>query len=270
VASRAWVDVSGDGKADFCRIRGTANFTDAFASCALSTGTGFAADINSASLDWGFSAGRAWTDFNGDGKADYCRVSGTTNHTTAFVSCTVSTGTGFSATFQSDSLDWGAGSDRSWADVNGDKKSDFCRRIGSSADSHVACTLSTGTGFGATIVSGVLDWGQVGSRTWADANGDGNADYCRITGAANHTDAPVTCTPSTGTGFGVDISSGNIDWGYPAGRAWADVNGDGKTDFCRRVGDTNQVRSRVSCTTSAGGSFSGDILSDVLDWGYPN
>jgi hypothetical protein len=267
VAGRTWVDMTGDGRADYCRIRGTANFTDAVVSCTPSTGTGFGADITSANMDWGFSAGRAFTDFDGDGRADYCRVSGSANHTAAFVSCTVSTGTGFGATYRSATLDWGAGPDRAWADVNGDGRADYCRRVGTASDSHVSCTLSTGTGFGATIVSGALDWGKVGSRTWVDANGDGRADYCRVVGAVNHTDARMTCTTSTGTGFGTDVSSANTDWGYPVGRAWADVDGDGRADACRRVGDT-RVAGRVLCTTSTGGTFSGNLLSEVLDWGH--
>ncbi|MEV6287496.1 hypothetical protein [Kribbella sp. NPDC051770] len=261
---RTWVDVTGDGKADYCRVRGDTNHTNAFVSCAPSTGAGFGADVNSGNLDWGFHAGRAFTDFDGDGKADYCRIVGTANHTAAYASCTVSTGTGFGTTYRSAPLDWGFGADRVWADVNGDQKSDFCRRVGSPTNSHVSCTLSTGTGFGATI-SAPVDWGKTGTRAWVDATGDGKADFCRIVGTANHTDARITCTPSTGTGFGAAISSGNTDWGTPSGRAWADFNADGKADFCRRVGSD-----KLYCTTSTGQSFTGNHLSAAVDWGHLN
>ena len=264
---RTWADVNGDGKADYCRVRGETNHAGGLVSCTPSTGTGFGNDINSTGpLDWGFAAGRAFTDFNGDGKADYCRVVGTENHTKAHVSCTVSNGGDFGQTYISGPTDWGFGADRAWADVNGDKKSDYCRRVGSSAEPRVACTLSTGTGFGTTIVSPLVDWGQAGSRTWTDVNGDGKADFCRVRGNTNHTDAFLSCTPFTGTGFGNDINSNNIDWGFHTGRAWADINGDGKTDYCRRVGGSTNG-DRLSCTPSTGGTFGNSHVSGVIDWG---
>ncbi|WP_441218966.1 FG-GAP repeat domain-containing protein [Phytohabitans sp. LJ34] len=264
---RAWADVNGDGRADYCRVRGTTNHTNAFVSCTPSTGTGFGADINSSSLDWGFPAGRAFTDFNGDGKADYCRVVGTANHTAAHVACTVSNGGDFGATYVSPATDWGFSSDRVWADVNGDKKSDYCRRVGSMAEPRMACTPSTGTGFGPTFVSGLADWGQPGSRTWNDVNGDGKADFCRVRGTANHTDSLVSCLLSTGTGFGAEVNSATtLDWGFHTGRGWADVNGDGRTDYCRRVGGSVND-TRVSCSASTGGGFASSVVSGVLEWG---
>ncbi|MEO3818449.1 VCBS repeat-containing protein [Plantactinospora sp. B24E8] len=266
---RSWADVNGDGRADFCRVRGGTNHTDAFVSCTPSTGTGFGGDINSANLDWGAAAGRAFTDFNGDGKADFCRVVGTANHTAAYVTCTVSTGGSFGASFTSQPTDWGFGSDRVWADVNGDHKSDYCRRVGSIAEPRMACTLSTGTGFGATVVSGLADWGQPGSRTWSDVNADGRADFCRVRGTANHSDAGLSCLLSTGTGFGAEVTSGNIDWGFHTGRGWADVNGDGRADYCRRVGGS-VTDTRVSCSVSTGGGFAASFVSGVLEWGRPD
>jgi hypothetical protein len=123
--------------------------------------------------------------------------------------------------------------------------------------------LSPGTGFGVSITSSVLDWGHV--PAWADVNGDGRADYCRRVGDVNLQSSRVSCTLSTGTGFGATITSGVLDWGrFPA---WADVNGDGKADYCRRVGDVNLQSSRVSCTLSTGTGFGATITSGVLDWG---
>ncbi|MFC7532986.1 hypothetical protein [Actinoplanes sp. GCM10030250] len=266
-AGRAWADVNGDSRADYCRVRGSTNHTDSLVSCTPSTGTGFGNDINSFALDWGAAAGRAFTDFNGDGKADYCRVVGTANHTAAYVSCTVSNGGAFGATFVSSALDWGFGADRVWTDVNSDMKSDYCRRVGSTAEPRIACTLSTGTGFGATVISPLAQWGQPGSRTWTDVSGDGRADFCRVLGTANHTDSFLSCLLSTGTGFGAEVRSATtIDWGFHVGRGWADVNGDGRTDYCRRVGGS-VTDTRVSCSASTGGGFAASVVSGVLDWG---
>ncbi|MGB9365716.1 MAG: VCBS repeat-containing protein, partial [Xanthobacteraceae bacterium] len=91
---RFMADVNGDGKADYCRFVG--NAPNIFLSCALSTGTGFGQyDVNG---QQGFDAGyanmpRFMADVNGDGKADYCRFVG--NAPNIFLSCALSTGTGF-------------------------------------------------------------------------------------------------------------------------------------------------------------------------------
>ncbi|MEV4315609.1 cutinase family protein [Actinocrispum sp. NPDC049592] len=268
---RAWVDFNGDGKADYCRRAGITNGTDSRVVCTLSAGGAFGASITSPVTDWGYAAGRAWVDANGDGKADFCRVVGVTNGTDSRVACTLSAGGAFGATITSPVIDWGFPEGRIWADFNGDGKADFCRRAGgpvNGTDSRVVCTLSTGGGFGASVGSDVLDWGYAAGWDWKDMNGDGKADYCRVVGMTNGANSRVACTLSTGTAFGTTITSDVIDWGYPDGRAWADADGDGKADFCRRVGVTNGTDSRVSCTLSAGGAFGQTIASPVVDWGY--
>ena len=88
-----------------------------------------------------------------------------------------------------------------------------------------------GSGFGATYSSTTaVDPGYSAGRVWADATGDGKADYCRVVGV---TDKYLNCTPSTGTGFGATFGSGPVDAGYDVGRAWADATGDGRVDYCR-------------------------------------
>ncbi|HEY2669076.1 MAG TPA: hypothetical protein VGJ07_01730 [Rugosimonospora sp.] len=246
----AWADVNGDGRADYCRRVSDVNLQSSRVSCTLSTGTGFGATITSGIVDWGYDSGRAWVDANADGKADYCRRVGNVNLQSSRVSCTLSTGTGFGATITSGIVDWGHVP--AWADANGDGRADYCRRVGNVnlQSSRVSCTLSTGTGFGATITSSVLDWGYEAGTAWADANGDGKADYCRPVGSVNLQSSYVQCTLSTGTGFGATITSNVLDWGHETGRAWVDVNADGKADYCRRVGDVNLRSSRVRCTLS--------------------
>jgi pimeloyl-ACP methyl ester carboxylesterase len=77
------------------------------------------------------------------------------------------------------------------------------------------------------------------------------------------------CSPSTGTGFGGDVNSvGALDWGHATGRGWTDANGDGRSDYCRRVGTTNHESSHVACTMSRGGDFTTTVVSGVTDWGY--
>jgi YD repeat-containing protein len=260
-ATRVWVDVNGDGRADFCRLVGGSGNTRV--KCLLSTANGFGEDRLSPIIDWGFPEGRAWVDVNGDGRADYCRVVG--GGSNQRVQCLLSTSDGFGEEIQSPVIDWGFPVDRSWVDVNGDGRADYCRVVGGGDNQRVRCLLSTGTGFGQDILSPVIDWGFQGTRAWVDVNGDGKADFCRLVGGDGN--SHVSCLLFTGVGFGADILSPNIDWGFPEGRAWVDVNGDGKSDYCRVVGGgSNQ---RIRCLLSTGHGFGADVLSPILDWGFP-
>lgn len=232
-------DATGDGRADYCRVALLRVI------CSAWTATGFGAGFT-AVVDPGAEAGRAWVDYNADGKADFCRVAGPA------LLCTVSTGSGFGATYGSLTDDPGYDTGRTWTDVNGDSRADFCRRVGLRTDARVRCTLATATGFGAELTSGTVDWGADEGAAWVDFDGDGDRDFCRPTGttAAN---ARVACTLSTPTGFGVTIASDPLDVGDTTGRDWVDHNGDGKADYCRRVG--SGADRRVACTTSLGTGF---------------
>ena len=241
-AGRAWVDVTGDGRADYCRVVGS---WDKRLMCTTSADDGFVSSFTSGVEDPGWDAGRAWVDFNGDKLADYCRVVGSS---TKFFQCTVSTGSGFGRTFTSAPLDPGYDAYRRWTDFNGDGKADFCRTITFWGD-RLRCSLSTGTGSGGEVTSAALDRGYVDSVAWADVNGDAKADYCREIGS----DYTVLCTLSTGGGFGQDLrhrpgSSTPARIGWTVG--WVDFNGDAMADYCRIT-----VSEEIMCTVSAGNGF---------------
>ncbi|GAA1756542.1 hypothetical protein GCM10009681_29620 [Luedemannella helvata] len=247
-AGQGWVDFNADGRADYCRL------TDAPV-CTLSTGTGFGQSWSGPGLDLGYTAGRAWTDFNGDGRADYCRVVGGVYQS---VQCTISTADGFGATYGSNTIDAGYDAGRAWVDINNDNRADYCRVVGGY---QLACLRSTGAGFEPTsITSGSIDPGYDAGRTWTDINNDNRADYCRIVGGSNKY---AQCTPSTGTGFGLAVSSNALDPGYDDSRRWADINNDKRADFCRIVGLWSYS---ITCTVSNGASF-GSTYSSGLDTG---
>lgn len=234
-------DVNGDGKKDYCRL------TADRALCSSAESSGFGPGFSSAPLDIGAADGRAFVDQNGDGKADFCRVIGST------LACTLSTGTGFSSTISSPALDVGYPAARTWADINGDGRADYCRRVGGGeAATQMSCTLSGPTGFESTIGSGPIEWGTVAGTAWVDFNGDGNRDFCRPV-VASATNQQLFCTLWTPSGFGQTIVSGPTDVGYETDRAWVDHNGDGKIDYCRRVG--GGADPGISCTTSLGTAF---------------
>ncbi|HEX6705225.1 MAG TPA: Ig-like domain-containing protein [Albitalea sp.] len=132
--SRAWVDVNGDGKTDFCRVvvPGTGG---RFATCTLSTGSGFGETIASGQVDAPIASGTLpaqwWMDINGDGKTDYC-----TNAATGSIQCVVSRGMAFSNVI---SLASGA-----LTDVGGSRPGACSSLIGGSG-LYARCLTATGT-----------------------------------------------------------------------------------------------------------------------------
>jgi hypothetical protein len=154
---RAKVDFNGDGNLDLCRVIGS-GYPNSYVICSLSSGPALeqmyaGADVQSASIDWGYPAGRAWIDFNGDKRADYCRiVGGSENGFKA--KCLLSTGTAFGSEIMSDAIDPGFEDTRLWKDVNNDGKVDFCRKVGNNRE-FIRCTMSAGTAFGQEITDTV-------------------------------------------------------------------------------------------------------------------
>lgn len=130
-------DFNGDGSLDFCQISTRSGFTGI--TCRLA---GTNQVIQSGNLDLGYPEGRAFVDFDGDRKQDYCRVVGN-GFPNSYVTCTLSEGKAFGATLVSPSLDWGYPETRQWRDANGDGRADFCRVIGNYRET-MACTFSQG------------------------------------------------------------------------------------------------------------------------------
>lgn len=181
-----WVDITGDGILSLCYVDLTG------AHCRQWGPSGFAAEKATGAVPIGDAIGKglAWVDVNGDGLADFCRVVSATDNvddTPGSLLCTLSTGVGFGDTVAVTNLQVGYArsaaidTSRMWPDVNGDGKADFCRVRGwvtgtPSANAYLECTLSTGSGFGATFQAPVGAWDRHGSVV--DATGDGNADLC--------------------------------------------------------------------------------------------
>jgi RHS repeat-associated protein len=172
--------------------------------------------------------------------------------------------------------DWGYADRRWWVDFNGDGKTDYCRAVGNSwgNGSYLGCSLSTGTGLSGefTVQVPVSDWGYSDRRWWVDFNGDGKTDYCRAVGNSSGNGSYLGCSLSTGTGLSVEftVQAPVSDWGYYDRRWWVDVNGDGKPDYCRAVGNSWGNGSYLRCSLSTGTGLSGEftVQVPVSDWGY--
>src|SRR5215212_6838466 len=115
-----------------------------------------------------------------------------------------------------------------------------------------------------------LDIGYPAGQAFVDFDADFCLEYCRVVGAKNHESSFVSCSFFSGVQAGQTNMSYVLDWGYPAGRAWVDLDGDWKYDFCRVVGNVNGQSSRVSCAFSTGVNLEPvQVVSEVIDWGYP-
>ncbi len=124
-------------------------------------------------------------DFNGDGKADYCRAVGNSGGANSWLGCSLSNGSGFGGEYQvmAPIADWGYGDKRFLIDYNGDGKIDYCRSVG--AGDTLACSLSNGATFGGEyeVMKPIADWGPADRRWFADFNGDKRADLVRASSA---------------------------------------------------------------------------------------
>ncbi|MEM7248760.1 MAG: VCBS repeat-containing protein [Acidobacteriota bacterium] len=241
---RDWIDADGDGRDDFVRVIGS-NHGQGRVAITLAKPGGFGTTYTSEPVDVGFHEGRAWTDVDGDGKADYARVV-EKNWDTGRVAYTPFTGTGssggFGETVSSGPLDVGFHEGRAWTDVDGDGKADYARVVVRNWDlGNTAVNLSTGSGFGPTLQHADIDPGFFEGRAWADVNGDGKSEYCRITRNGGDRGRVSAASPLSK----IDHWSLPIDTGDGATRAWADVDGDGDADACRVVDG-----SRVACLLS--------------------
>jgi hypothetical protein len=264
---RAMADVSGDGRADFCR------FTGDFLTCGVSNGKTFTDTVRSQSglplgVDGTF---RGMADVNGDGRADFCRIIDDSQGRR--LSCATSSGSSFgSFDVESDAgYDIGLGSLRTLADVDGDGLADYCRVMGNRQNRRVSCGRSNGSRFGsndvqsATGIDAPAGSNRVYFRTMADVNGDKKADYCAI--YEEHRHDVLRCQLSTGTDFNGGLlrstPTQRFDLGNGGFRALVDVNGDGRADFCRTIAPSN----RVVCSLSTPAGFGNDdVVTGTLPY----
>ncbi|WP_157816691.1 hypothetical protein [Nostoc flagelliforme] len=264
---RFLADVNADKRADYCRFVGDS--PNIFLSCNLATPSGFSInqyEFNSIrGIDQGYeNLPRFLADVNADNRADYCRFVGDSPN--IFLSCNLATVSGFSINqYEFNSI---RGIDQGYenlprflADVNADKRADYCRFVGNSPNVLLSCNLATASGF--SIINqyefnsiGGIDQGYGNlPRFLADVSADNRADYCRFVG-----DSPnifLSCNFATASGFSINQYEFNsirgIDQGYEnLPRFLADVNADNRADYCRFVGDSPNVFLSCNLATPSG------------------
>lgn len=166
---------------------------------------------------------------------------------------------------------------RSWVDFNNDGRDDYCHIAGADGE-RLECYPSKGTSFGLKQVFGVPASKDPSSVHWADVNGDGQIDLCRVTGSPQATvpypnySGTVVC--AKGPTFAQTVSASiPLRWtqlysqgggGYSTTQhygliTWrdlylADVNADGKSDACY-VHENSSGSRELRCLLSNGSGF---------------
>ena len=187
-----WVNnLLGNGMPGFCISTPTQSIRNQpvfDVGCMVSTGSGFAARLYASVSDSPKPGSQRWVDVLGDGTKAFCWES--SDH--PVVSCLPvdKDAQHFETPINSGQVQVGSyGQDETWwADVNGDGKADYCRAVVDDDENHITCTLMGQFGFGATFSTPPLKLGYEGTGAMVDIDGDGYADFCRLTKASNPAD----------------------------------------------------------------------------------
>jgi hypothetical protein len=188
---RAFVDVSGDGIADYCRFRGAPN--NRYITCDIAGAAGYVSVLNSyTGVYLGDSAlPRAFVDVNGDGRADFCRLRPADSNANSQIVCDLATASGFAKeAVQSFTVDVGYGdAPRLFGDVDGDGRADFCRFRGDPSNRKIQCNVANtaGEAFKVELFSYAGISPGLGDKpaSLIDVNKDGKADFCHFRSVNN-------------------------------------------------------------------------------------
>lgn len=276
--STSWVDVSGDGRTDYCYLYGTdgdhigCHFAQPDGSYPATPSLQQFIERTSNGLMW-------WADVDGDGRPDLCRADAATRQ---FTSAYAGTKTGHVVWCRTAASSFTQGPTSTYAihennpyapwsrlmfaDVNGDRITDLCQVTITVADQYgqVRCRLGSSTGFGDYSAK----WTSMSIRlgnparpsTLVDVNGDGFPDFCRVPD-----DSTLKCLLGSEDGFTTtDITSAVLDAGYVQGAEFVDGNADGMTDYCRITGPAGRYQLRCTLSNGVGWDSSGDRVSPVI------
>lgn len=302
--SRAWVDIDGDGRDDFCFLTG---LYEKDLKCRLNK-IGGGVTVTFADLWQGRYADTGgslrWVDTNGDGTVDVCRevalpsprlvcrIGPAFNGPAIEVPWTITTierlcpagvtcggdNNGYIYQFVPGVAIVGNVPDFHLADVNGDGIPDLCYLYQvSEVVKDLRCRIATvstdrqNVTYQAESSVWTLPNVATGADGWPqgffDFNADGLADYCRVLPGGQ-----LRCTLSLAAGFlPAEVSSqGNVSVQWHEGAAFVDINGDGNVDFCRLVGSAAAPYLRCTLSNGKGWEFGGvdgntrELLSGTL------
>lgn len=247
-----FADFNGDARMDFAYRKDDKKELRVM----LSAGTGFETDTS-----WGYfnksadpqEPNQAYADFNGDGMADFAYRM---DHYRRW-KVKLSNGSSFGPEIKWGDYDYGIHEDEdghrlyTFADFNGDGRTDFAYRRRGTKEIRVLLTKKTGDGFEPDTRWGEFEYEVADDPlkfAFADFNGDGKADF--MYRRDNSRELHVLLSRPDEDGF----QDGDYIWGeYEYDHAadaprfgFADFNGDGRSDFLYRVRGTLELRVLLS------------------------
>ncbi len=208
---------------------------------------------------WGFA------DVNGDGNSDYYYISSGA----VYIRLASSDGTyGSVITTDLGGLGWDTVGAFGFADITGDAREDFYY-VG--ADRIWVRPALSGAGnegkFGSNVITsfeGGKNWDTPGQWGFVDIDGDGKKDYYYM----ESSQISVKRGTATGSLTSTQVTAfGSGGWNNPGHWGFADVNGDGKSDYYYL--DNQNTNHRVIIKLGLGnGSFGGDLQTTLEGGGW--
>lgn len=161
---------------------------------------------------------------------------------------------GWGGNWASGPMDWGFAAGRGWVDMFGTGRAGFCRQVGSPGNYRLVCNGSTGSGLTTAVASQPMPINPDVGGSYADINGDGMLDFCAVS-ASYGSGQSVSCYLGPISTWMSVYTTSNIDIGFADGRAFVDVDGDGRADLCRITGTNYAGSSYLRCRLSDGNTF---------------
>ncbi len=222
-----FADVNGDGKVDWIRVAQGSND----ARVGLSNGDGSFSMWTWQSTNIGSMNGyqHFFADVNGDGRADWIQVSRATNE--AWVGLSNGDGSFTTWTWYSPNIMSMNTAQHFFADVNGDGRADWIQVARGSNDARVALSNGDGTFTTWSWSTSTISSVNSAQHFFADVDGDGKADWIQVAQGSN--DGRVGLSNGDGS-FATNPwtwQSTSIGAANSFNHYFADVNGDGKSDW---------------------------------------
>ncbi len=268
-------DINGDGYTDFCQLvynwTQLECYTTSVKNRKISIDYAFTSDagLPVGYIDGGWSGYRWLVDVNGDGRADFCRIVGSSKYALA---CLLMGDGGLTAYVYLGALpSYPIDAALYWFDSNGDGYPDlhgfFTNGDGVSQMVRMLNSGPKGTSFirQSTGIIGLTEDERLGSVV-ANASGPDTAAFCYLQNKVN-----LRCVDMKEAVAGTMkdyFTPQNIDGvtGYADSRTWVDVNEDNFLDYCAVYQAGDGVR--MSCWINNGFGVFKNSQSEPIDAGY--
>ncbi len=162
--------------------------------------------------------------------------------------------------------------ERSYADINGDGKTDLLLHYQNNTTVYSNIYLSDGNGFNYAGSFNISGLGYSYKRTLTDVNGDGRSDLVLHTQTytSNGLETIIIVYKSNGTGFEhlVTYRPGALPYNFTFTHTFTDVNGDGRSDLILHTQDGSDGYIRIYLSNGSSFEYTGAYYPSGLSFVY--